>query len=216
MDEPLCCMMSDLLAREHPRAVLQVDMVGCEHTDTVMAVKFCNNQSQHTLGQKTTEKLQVTDVRMAKIAKDMQKKVAPLLRKTMRDLAARAGVAPSLVSKQAQALLLTTMMHSALVKDNVENNGVVKAARSAGMLHYLPTSTGLRRADGPEWTALTSGSSRIPAAAWKQRESWVRDGKPALPDWTRLRALQRRLAQDAQEKTAEAACVNLKHQHRKR
>ena len=57
MDEPIACMMSDLLHREHPRAVLQVEMVGCEHTDTCLAVKYANSQVQHTIGQKQTEKV---------------------------------------------------------------------------------------------------------------------------------------------------------------
>ena len=70
MDEPIACLMSDLLSREQPRAVLQVDMVGCEHTDTCLAVKYANSQVQHTIGQKQTEKCQITDVRMAKLAKD--------------------------------------------------------------------------------------------------------------------------------------------------
>ena len=32
------CLMYDLLKTEHPRAVLQTDMVGCEHTETCLAV----------------------------------------------------------------------------------------------------------------------------------------------------------------------------------
>ena len=80
MDEPIACMMSDLLQREHPRAVLQVDMVGCEHTDSCLAVKYCNQQVQHTIGQKQTEKCQVTDVRMAKIAKEAQRQAEPGIR----------------------------------------------------------------------------------------------------------------------------------------
>ena len=53
-------------------------------------------------------------------------------------------------SEHAQALFLCLAMHEGLEKDQRENNGVIRAARSAGMLHFLPTSTGLRRADGPE------------------------------------------------------------------
>ena len=202
MDEPLACLMSDLLAQEYPRAVLQVDMVGCEHTDCCMAVKYCNSQCQHTIGQKQTEKCQLVDVRFAKIAKDVQKEVMPDLRMVHRAMARRAGVAPTLMSKQAQTLYLATMMHAGLEKDAREHNGVIKAARSAGMLHWLPTSTGLRRADGPEWSKLTSGSSRLPAEAWNLRESWVEEGRPALPDWGRLRELQKRLQQEAQELVA--------------
>ena len=51
----------DLLAAEHPRAVLQVDMVGCEHTETCLAVKYANSQVQHTIGQKQTEKCQTAE-----------------------------------------------------------------------------------------------------------------------------------------------------------
>ena len=67
MDEAFACLMSALLKAERPRAVLLVDMVGCEHTDTCLAVK---HRSQHTIGQKQTEKCQITDVRMAKLAKE--------------------------------------------------------------------------------------------------------------------------------------------------
>ena len=193
MDEPIACLMYDLLAQEYPRAVLQVDMVGCEHTDCCMAVKYCNSQCQHTIGQKQTEKCQLVDVRLAKIAKDVQQNVMPDLRTVQREMAQRVGVAPTLVSKHSQTLFLATMMHAGLEKDAREHNGVIKAARTAGMLHWLPTSTGLRRADGSEWRKLTSGSSRLPAEAWNLRESWVEEGWPALPDWGRLRELQKRL-----------------------
>ena len=165
MDESVACLMSDQLKREYEHAILQVDMVGCEHTQTCLQVKFCNSQSQHTIGTKQTEKVQLTDVRFAKIIKDVQRQEGPALRRAQRSLAQRAGTAPQLVSKQAQMLYLCNLMHRGLEKDAAENNGVVKAARSAGMLHYLPTSHGLRRADGPEWADFTSGSSRIPAAA---------------------------------------------------
>ena len=56
MDEAFACLMSDLLQREHPRAVLQVDMVGCEHTETCLAVKYANSQVQHTIGQKEADR----------------------------------------------------------------------------------------------------------------------------------------------------------------
>ena len=165
MDEAFACLMSGLLAAEHPRAVLQVDMVGCEHTETCLAVKYANSQVQHTIGQKQTEKCQITDVRMAKLAKDAQRDAAPPLRQAQRRLAQRVGMAPALVSKHAQAMYICVAMHQALERDQTEHNGVIMAARSAGMLHWLPTSNGLRLADGPEWRELTSGSSRIPEAA---------------------------------------------------
>ena len=204
MDEAFACLMSDLLQREHPRAVLQVDMVGCEHTETCLAVKYANSQVQHTIGQKQTEKCQVTDVRMSKIAKDAQRAAAPSLRTAQRRLAQEVGQAPQLISKHAQALFLCLAMHEGLEKDQREHNGVIKAARSAGMLHWLPTSTGLRRADGPEWAQLTSGSSRIPEAAWRERESHVLEGgQPERPDWRRLKDVQKRLAEEAQRALAQ-------------
>ena len=104
MDEAFACLMSDLLKAEHPRAVLQVDMVGCEHTDTCLAVKYTNCQVQHTIGQKQTEKCQITDVRMAKLAKDAQREVAPAWRRAQRRLAQRVGMAPALVSKHSRLL----------------------------------------------------------------------------------------------------------------
>ena len=166
---------------------------------------MARTQVQHTIGQKQTEKCQITDVRMAKIAKDAQRQAMPGLRKAQRDLAARAGMAPLLVSKHAQALFLCLQMHGALELDAAENNGVIKGARSAGMLRWLPTSTGLRRADGPEWRELTSGSSRIPEPAWAQRESHVlAHGQPQPPDWSRLLTLQQRLADEAQQRQAAA------------
>ena len=61
MDEAFACLMSDLLQREHPRAVLQMDMVGCEHTETCLPVKYANSQVQHTIGQKQTEKSQTAE-----------------------------------------------------------------------------------------------------------------------------------------------------------
>jgi len=165
-----------------------------------MAVKYCNSQSQRTIGSKQTEKCQLVDVRFAKIAKDVQRQEAPALRRAQRDLAKRVGAAPLLVSKQAQMLFLCNLMHRGLERDAAENNGVLKAARSAGMLHYLPTSQGLRRADGPEWADMTSGSSRLPAAAWATRESWVKDGIPELPDWSKLLTVQRRLQAEARDR----------------
>ena len=78
MDEAFACLMSDLLQREHPRAVLQVDMVGCEHAETCLAVKYANSQVQHTIGQKQTEKCQVTDVRMSKIISQRMRRITSL------------------------------------------------------------------------------------------------------------------------------------------
>ena len=89
------CLMYDLLAAEHPRAVLQVDMVGCEHTQTCLAVKYTNSQVQRTISQKQTEKCQITDVRMARIAKDAQRAALPALRSAQRRLAAKVGMAPA-------------------------------------------------------------------------------------------------------------------------
>ena len=56
MDEAFACLMSDLLRQDYPRAVLQVDMVGCEHTETCLAVKYANSQVQHTIGQKEADR----------------------------------------------------------------------------------------------------------------------------------------------------------------
>ena len=54
-------IIDDLLAAEHPRAVLQVDMVGCEHAETCLAVNYTNSQMQHTIDQKQTEKCQTAE-----------------------------------------------------------------------------------------------------------------------------------------------------------
>ena len=55
-------------------------MVGCEHTEICLAVKYGSSQEKHTLGQKQTEKVRDTDARMAKIAKEAQRQAEPGIR----------------------------------------------------------------------------------------------------------------------------------------
>ena len=63
----------------------------------------------------------------------------------------------------------TEAMHEACVRDNTENNGVIKAFRMAGWLAFRPTSKGLIPARGPGYEEMPLGSSRIRQAVTDQR-----------------------------------------------
>ena len=75
-------------------------MFGGEHTEYSLEQKYLSNQPQTTIGNKETAKMQVTDVRMAKLGKDLQKERDPRIRSSLREAAGRLGKAPLMQLKQ--------------------------------------------------------------------------------------------------------------------
>ena len=171
MDSTISCMLSDMIKEDEgfEHCLQQVDMFGGEHTDACLKRNFLNNQAKHTIGPKVTAKMQLTDVRFAKLGKDAAKPEIRRLRAAQRQLARDKGVAAQQVSKARQVLTVLVKMHKACVKDNETSQGVLKAARMCGYLDYLPTSKGLRKAEGDEWKAFPSGSSRLAPGILERR-----------------------------------------------
>ena len=64
--------MEDAEKHGATQSFVQVDLVGCEHTELSLDEKFFHNQPQTTIGNKQTARLQVTDIRFAKKGKDRQ------------------------------------------------------------------------------------------------------------------------------------------------
>ena len=70
MDEQVSCFLSELIVEEEYSQCLQsVDLFSGEHTDSTMLTNYLNQQVKHTIGPKVTSKVQVTDVRFAKLGK---------------------------------------------------------------------------------------------------------------------------------------------------
>ena len=174
-------------------------MFGGEHTETTQEVKFCNDQPQHTLGPKNTARLHATDIRFAKIGKDCQRQQQPKYRRAQRQRAAEEGVAASMSAQTEHLWQMMTLMHAATVKDNAENQGVLKAFRQSGHLPHLPTAKGLKKV-GPLWNAFKHGSEHFSAELLSRRTAHVVDGVPAKPDWTRLNRLRDKLHGEAAER----------------
>jgi hypothetical protein len=74
-DEIIVFWLSELDAETSVQSVCQVDMFAGELTEGVQAINFCRQQAKHILGPKQTAKLQVTDVKFAKLGKDAAQKV---------------------------------------------------------------------------------------------------------------------------------------------
>ena len=71
MDQNICMLLSDQLRHEElpalgvKQCVYQTDCAGCEHTPMAKAVKMSNNQVDHIIGQKQTQKMQTESTRLA-------------------------------------------------------------------------------------------------------------------------------------------------------
>ena len=114
-------------------------------------------------------------------------------------MAAAAADSTQHQSKAAALLWMRRQMHAACEEDSEKNNGVIKAARMAGFLSFLPQAdtVALRPAGGPEWKAYDEGSSRLNKAVLSAREAALNMTHycPVKPDWKQLRDLRRRQQQ---------------------
>ena len=59
-------------------------MFSGEHADEVRQLDFLRNQMKHTIGNKQTARLQVTDIRYAKCGKVRQNQIKPKIRSALR------------------------------------------------------------------------------------------------------------------------------------
>ena len=112
--------------------------------------KWLNNSTQHTIAPRQTAKLQVTDIRYAKIGKDGTVAMKATRRKLLREKAKHAGVAAMLCSRHIDLMHIVSSMQVACVRDSVANKGVLKAVRMGGWIAYRPTADGLKPALGRE------------------------------------------------------------------
>ena len=202
-DESVCCLIAEEIRHEAPHGcLLSVDLFGGEHTACTSTVHWLYQQVVHTIGPHVTNKLQLTDVRFAKLAKNAQRRLLPTLRRAIRDRSHAEGASPTLTANCLTAMRMAVTMHRAMVEDSLQHNGVVLAAREAGYLAYVPTRQGLRPAEGSEWEALPLGSSRLAGSVLTRRSQALHEaglGSPPLPDWSSLSALRDRLVRDARE-----------------
>ena len=89
-------------------------------------------------------------------------------------------------------MLVAIGMHDECVRDNQENEGVLKAFRSAGLLAYRPTARGLLPYMGGFWAKHPLGSSRLSTGVLAKRFSGVSDGVPKKPDWGEIKVVRKR------------------------
>ena len=169
MDQNICMLLSDQLRQEElpalgvKQCVYQTDCAGCEHTPMPKAVKMSNNQVDHIIGQKQTQKMQSIDLIFAKLGKDRQRATAPAIRRAQREKALQEGCPAILTSKCTEIMLLLNDMHDACqAAATDERLAVVKAARMGGFLEFLPTAQGLKPVEGDcrLKAGLDSGSCR--------------------------------------------------------
>ena len=155
----------ELLREEHLQSVHVQDMLGAAQTEAVREHSYKAQIVRNTIGMKQTARLQVTDVRFAKIMKDRGRTVKEKMRRLKMKKARREGVATHLQATHKELLYYATEMHAATVEDNASNEGVVMAARETAYLASVgdAESGKLRLADGPEWSGLPLGSSRLGA-----------------------------------------------------
>ena len=117
MDQNICMLLSDQLRHEElpalgvKQCIYQTDCAGCEHTPMAKAVKMSNNQVDHIIGQKQTQKMQSIDLIFAKLGKDQHRASAPTLRRAQRKKAFQQGCPAILTSKEI--MLLLNDMHDA-------------------------------------------------------------------------------------------------------
>ncbi len=179
-DEIIVFWLSELDAETSVQSVCQVDMFAGELTEGVQAINFCRQQAKHILGPKQTAKLQVTDVKFAKLGKDAAQKVKIKLRRLNRKAAQQIGTAAVQKANAYTSLKTVTAMHEATVKANSENDAVLKAFREGGFLAYECGPTGLVPASGAKWDNYPLCSSRIDKVSHDKRMSWMPKGLSLL------------------------------------
>ena len=111
--EAICALLSETDKSEAPQAIVQTDMFGGEHTPLMKDLCFMHQQVQHVIGPKQTSRLQVTDIRFAKIGKDAQRRELPRLRRAMRQTALAEGCAPTM------CLVLRSCLVVVVLNDNL-------------------------------------------------------------------------------------------------
>ena len=94
MNEQICGFltqtdMEDAEKHGATQSIVQVDLVGCEHTEFSLDQKFLQNQPQTTIGNKQIARLQVTDNRFAKCGKAKQQRPIAAAHVDERDLLRR-------------------------------------------------------------------------------------------------------------------------------
>ena len=98
----------------------------------------------------------------------------------------------SLNASKIDLMVVARGMHAGCLRDNQENEGVLKAFRSAGLLAYRPTARGLLPYMGGFWAKHPLGSSRLSTGVLAKRFSGVSDGVPKKPDWGELKVVRKR------------------------
>ena len=154
-----------------------------------------------------TAKLQVTDIREAKIGKEAAVAIMASRRRLHRIAAKKKGVVPTMCSRHLDLMHIAFAMQRACIKDNEKEQGVLKAFRMGAWLAYKPTPSGLQAAVGEAYRKFPLGSSRLSRKLIEQRFHWVdKEGRPHKPDWNELKEIRERSQLLAVEKQADSAC----------
>ena len=199
-DEIIVFWLSELDSESSVQSVCQVDMFAGEMTENVQAINFARQQAKHIIGPKQTAKLQVTDVKFAKLGKDAAQKVKIRLRRLNRKAAQHIGEAAAQKANAYTSLTTLIAMHEATVKANSENDAVLKAFREGGFLAYECGPFGLVPASGAKWDNYPLCSSRIDKESSDKRMSWMTNGVVSKADWHSLSALRKKLRQQAEDR----------------
>ena len=193
-DTIIAAELSDLWREEgYEYALKSVDCVASEHTETMDAKSFLNNQIQHSVGVRQTAKTQITDIRFSRLIKVVGEKKKRARRRIHRLTSALRGKTTDLNSTKIDIMFICHAMRKRMVQDNKVNKGVLKAAQMGEWLAHRPTSSGLKPYVGNAWADLPLGSSRLSTEVMDKRMALVPpSGIPTKPDWEKLQAVRQR------------------------
>ena len=113
---------------------------------------YAHDICKNVVPPKQTARLQITDVRYARLGKDVLAAAKAKHRKAQRKKAKSEGTSAKLEAGPYEVLDSMIQIHKACKADGEKNNGVVKAARMTGYLAYEVT----KGSDG----ALTMSEAR--------------------------------------------------------
>ena len=204
MNEVVCAFHAELNEEEvGPYSAHMVDMFSGELTETMEKINFGRSQVKLVIGPKQTAKLQLTDIRYAKIGKDAATKKKHRIRQSMRRKAYKTGVAPKLEAGTNEIMELANCMHGACVAE-AKQGSVEKDIRRAGWVAYEAGPEKLRKIEQTgRWADLPLGGVNLPETWLANRFSGLdAEGVPVRPDWTRLHKLRMKQQADAHLKTA--------------
>ena len=191
--EIVCAWYALLLKEEREWALHNVDLFTGEVTEILERLTYEQSQPKSTIGPRRTSKILVTDVRESRVGK-VGLAAAQAKQRRAKRLAAKHDCTASTMEATVDDLVESMYaIHSATVKDAIQNKGVPKAYRMGGWCAFQMTQDGWDVATGPEWKGCPMENNRVDKTTWARRyENLDEKGKPKPPPFERVVKLKQK------------------------